>query len=125
MFTDSFIRCSRALQEFDDSNTTEAQELLDLAAGADSGNSRRFGHAWEKSDYDLGCKPLWDPWQMLNASQRQLLRALVALNGSRRPGRISSGGDEDLNVFDESDGSDGDDEISSLASSVEGDTRTL
>jgi PI-3-kinase-related kinase SMG-1 len=108
----------KALQQFDDSNVREAQELLDSAAGADP---RRVTHGWEKSDYDLGCKPLWDPWQMLKASKRQLLRAMVLLNASKPQSRTASGGDEV--VFEDSNGSD--DDVDSLASSIEGDARIL
>ena len=60
---------------------------------------------------------------MLNASRRQLLRAMVLLNANRHQGRTASGGDEDCSVFEESNGSE--DEVNSVTSSVEGDTRTL
>ncbi|XP_062507559.1 serine/threonine-protein kinase SMG1-like isoform X2 [Corticium candelabrum] len=114
----------RALQMFDDSDMKEAQKFLNLAAGADADNLKRFAHGGEKVDCDLGCKPLWNPHQMLHASQRQLLRALVLLTGNHHV-RTASGGDEGLNTLDASECSDVDDEGTSAGSSVESDVRTL
>ena len=109
---------------FDDSDMKEAQKFLNLAAGADADNLKRFAHGGEKVDCDLGCKPLWNPHQMLHASQRQLLRALVLLTGNHHV-RTASGGDEGLNTLDASECSDVDDEGTSAGSSVESDVRTL
>eukprot|EP00118_Oscarella_pearsei_P002798 m.11633 g.11633 ORF g.11633 m.11633 type:complete len:3440 (+) comp23529_c0_seq1:72-10391(+) len=93
----------KSLCKFDLGDMTGCREILESSSNS-LGNPPGSGQCsnWEQMDLEHLCKPSWDPWQMLQASQTQLLFA-VSSSGKSKTVSVTEEDDEDPIPSDDED----------------------
>ena len=74
----------RSLCEFETGDIAECREILEATSGSSPIVHSRSSHTEERADLEHLSRPPWDPWQMLQASQRQLLLAIASVDSNKR-----------------------------------------